>query len=84
MGGRDGDEVCPTVRAARPEPRLTRKNRTPADKQKDELVLEGNNIENVSGMAAAIHDSCLVRNKDLRKFLDGLYVSSSGIKVAEE
>ncbi|KAI6035147.1 ribosomal protein L6, alpha-beta domain-containing protein [Pisolithus orientalis] len=43
--------------------------------QKDELILEGNDIENVSQSAASIQGSCRVRNKDIRKFLDGIYVS---------
>ncbi|CAG2163854.1 unnamed protein product [Oppiella nova] len=43
--------------------------------QKDELILEGNDIEAVSRSAALIHQSTLVKNKDIRKFLDGIYVS---------
>ncbi|KZT62881.1 putative RPL9A-ribosomal protein L9.e [Calocera cornea HHB12733] len=43
--------------------------------QKDELVLQGNDIENVSQSAASIQGACRVRNKDIRKFLDGIYVS---------
>ncbi|KIM68809.1 hypothetical protein SCLCIDRAFT_1209006 [Scleroderma citrinum Foug A] len=43
--------------------------------QKDEIILEGNDIENVSQSAASIQGSCRVRNKDIRKFLDGIYVS---------
>ncbi|KAM0279506.1 hypothetical protein ACHAQH_004567 [Verticillium albo-atrum] len=46
--------------------------------QKDELVLSGNNLENVSQSAADIQQICRVRNKDIRKFLDGLYVSEKG------
>ncbi|KAG0142732.1 hypothetical protein CROQUDRAFT_49861 [Cronartium quercuum f. sp. fusiforme G11] len=42
---------------------------------KDEIILEGLDIENVSQSAASIHTSCLVKNKDIRKFLDGIYVS---------
>jgi len=43
--------------------------------QKDELILEGNDIELVSRSAARIQQSTLVKNKDIRKFLDGIYVS---------
>ena len=42
---------------------------------KDELVLTGNDVENVSQSAASIRQSVLVRNKDIRKFLDGIFVS---------
>ena len=47
---------------------------------KDEIVLEGNSLEKVAGSAANIHESCLIRHKDIRKFLDGLYVSERGVK----
>ncbi|KAI9722245.1 MAG: hypothetical protein M1812_001717 [Candelaria pacifica] len=46
--------------------------------QKDELQLTGNSLENVSQSAADIQQICRVRNKDIRKFLDGLYVSERG------
>jgi len=46
--------------------------------QKDEIVIQGNDIEAVSQSAASIHGSCLVKNKDIRKFLDGIYVSEKG------
>ena len=45
---------------------------------KDELILSGNSIENVSQSAADIQQICRVRNKDIRKFLDGIYVSERG------
>jgi ribosomal protein L6P/L9E len=35
--------------------------------QKDELVLSGNSLENVSQSAADIQQICRVRNKDIRK-----------------
>ena len=35
--------------------------------QKDELVLLGNDLENVSQSAADIQQICKVRNKDIRK-----------------
>jgi len=51
--------------------------------QKDELILTGNSLENVSQSAADIQQICRVRNKDIRKFLDGLYVSEKGNVVEE-
>ncbi|KZO98036.1 ribosomal protein L6 [Calocera viscosa TUFC12733] len=51
--------------------------------QKDELILQGNDIENVSQSAASIQGSCRVRNKDIRKFLDGIYVSEKTTVLTE-
>jgi len=42
---------------------------------KDEIMLEGNDIELVSNSAALIRQSVLVKKKDIRMFLDGIYVS---------
>ncbi|KAI5194453.1 ribosomal protein L6 [Aureobasidium subglaciale] len=50
---------------------------------KDELQLSGNDLEKVSQSAADIQQICRVRNKDIRKFLDGLYVSERGNIVDE-
>lgn len=47
--------------------------------QKDELVLSGSSLEAVSQNAADIQQICRVRNKDIRKFLDGIYVSERGL-----
>merc|ERR1712026_434297 len=52
--------------------------------QKDELIVEGNSIEAVSQSAALIQQSTTVKNKDIRKFLDGLYVSEKGHVVEDE
>lgn len=53
-------------------------------KQKDELVIEGNSLEDVSSSAALIQQSTTVKNKDIRKFLDGLYVSEKTTVLQEE
>ncbi|KAG9155460.1 hypothetical protein Leryth_009895 [Lithospermum erythrorhizon] len=55
-----------------------------SEKVKDELVLEGNDIELVSRSCALINQKCHVKNKDIRKFLDGIYVSEKGTIVEEE
>uniref|UniRef100_A0A0C9QN76 TSA: Wollemia nobilis Ref_Wollemi_Transcript_18963_1035 transcribed RNA sequence n=1 Tax=Wollemia nobilis TaxID=56998 RepID=A0A0C9QN76_9CONI len=56
---------------------------TRSEKVKDELILEGNDIELVSRSAALINQKCHVKNKDIRKFLDGIYVSEKG-NIADE
>ncbi len=47
--------------------------------QKDEIVLSGNSVEDVSQNCADIQQITRVRNKDIRKFLDGIYVSGKGV-----
>ena len=42
---------------------------------KDQIELSGNDLAQVSLTAAKIQQATNVRNKDLRKFLDGIYVS---------
>ena len=67
-----------------------------SEAQKDEIILEGNDIEKVSTsgicfdlyillfLAAQIYQSVLVRNKDIRKFLDGIYVSETEFCVEDK
>jgi large subunit ribosomal protein L9e len=51
---------------------------------KDEFILEGNDVTLVSQSAALIQQSCQARHKDVRKFLDGVYVSERGEIQVEE
>ncbi|VDK79869.1 unnamed protein product [Dibothriocephalus latus] len=44
----------------------------------DAMQIEGNDVELVSKAAALIQQSCQARHKDIRKFLDGVYVSHKG------
>ena len=44
----------------------------------NEITLEGNDIESVSRSAALVYQKCLVKRKDIRKFLDGIYVAEKG------
>jgi len=51
---------------------------------KDQIEISGNNIEMVSLTAARIQQSTTVKKKDIRKFLDGIYVSEkTNITVSE-
>eukprot|EP01112_Ceratiomyxa_fruticulosa_P006926 TRINITY_DN1787_c0_g1_i2.p1 TRINITY_DN1787_c0_g1~~TRINITY_DN1787_c0_g1_i2.p1 ORF type:complete len:192 (-),score=26.97 TRINITY_DN1787_c0_g1_i2:188-763(-) len=52
---------------------------TRTEKVKDEIVLTGNSLENVSQSAASIHQCCAIKVKDIRKFLDGIYVSERNV-----
>merc|ERR1711951_302677 len=60
------------VRKVRMAPGVTVEN---SKAQKDEIIVTGNSIDDVSKSAALIQQSTAVKNKDIRKFLDGLYVS---------
>merc|ERR1712029_929791 len=68
------------VRKVRMHPGVEYKN----SGQKDELVVEGNDLEAVSQSAALIQQSTTVKNKDIRKFLDGMYVSERKNIVEDE
>uniref|UniRef100_G3UMA5 Large ribosomal subunit protein uL6 n=1 Tax=Loxodonta africana TaxID=9785 RepID=G3UMA5_LOXAF len=46
--------------------------------QKDELILEGNNIELVSNSAALIQQATTVKNKGIKMFLNGIFISEKG------
>lgn len=54
-----------------------------SDTTKDEILIEGTDIDLTSRTAALIHQSCLVKRKDIRKFLDGIYVSQKGAVVQD-
>lgn len=69
------------IRRVRMQPGVTVSN---SPKQKDELILQGNDIEAVSLSASLIQQSTTVKDKDIRKFLDGLYVSEKTTVVQEE
>ena len=52
--------------------------------QKDKLILTGTSVEAVSQSAALIQQSTTVKKKDIRMFLDGVYVSEKGNVEASE
>lgn len=61
-----------------PVPEGVTATRTPNTVQKDQLELTGNDIEAVGRVSSLVHQACLVKNKDIRKFLDGIYTSAKG------
>lgn len=46
--------------------------------QKDEIIIQGNDVDSVAQSAANIQQISRVKDKDIRKFLDGVYVSFRG------
>lgn len=51
---------------------------------KDEIIIQGNDIEKVSQSAASITDATRVKNKDIRKFLDGVYISERTTVIKDD
>lgn len=45
---------------------------------KKTIFVEGNDVERVGYTCAKIRQSCRIHNKDLRKFLDGVYIQQRG------
>ena len=56
-------------------------NRT--EEAKDELTVQGSNLENTSLTCALIQQCVRVKNKDIRQFLDGIYVSDKRMPIVE-
>jgi len=54
------------------------------DGTKDEIIVSGNDIDAVSQSAANIWGCARVHDKDIRKFLDGVYVSYKGHIVQDD
>jgi large subunit ribosomal protein L9e len=52
---------------------------TRSETVKDQIEIKGNDLEKVSQSAASIFHAARVKGKDIRKFLDGIYVSEKGL-----
>lgn len=48
------------------------------EKNPDELWFEGNDVDLIALTCSRVYHSCNVKDKDRRKFLDGIYVSEKG------
>ena len=51
--------------------------------QKEEIVIDGIDVEYVSQCAALINQCVRVGKKDVRKFMDGIYISERTFQAAE-
>jgi len=54
------------------------------DGTKDEITIQGNSLDAVSQSCANIQQIAKVKDKDIRKFLDGVYVSHRGQIVQDD
>lgn len=52
------------------------------EEAKDELMLKGTDLQNVSLTCALINQCVRVKEKDIRQFLDGIYVSDKRMDYA--
>jgi len=68
-----GTKITKSIRMA-PGVKITR-----SESVKDQIELKGNDIEKVSQSAASVFSAARVKGKDIRKFLDGVYVSQKGL-----
>jgi len=46
---------------------------------KDEIAIQGADVNEVAQFAANVQQACRPHKKDIRKFLDGMYVSKRGL-----
>ena len=53
------------------------------DEVKDQIIIEGIDVDNVSLSCALINQCVKTGKKDIRKFLDGIYVSEKGLQKQE-
>jgi large subunit ribosomal protein L9e len=54
------------------------------DGTKDEITVTGSSLDDLSQSCANIQQICRVTDKDIRKFLDGVYVSYKGNVIQDE
>jgi len=51
------------------------------DEEKDIITVQGINLDDVSQTCSLIQQSCKVKNKDIRQFLDGIYVQDKRLDI---
>jgi large subunit ribosomal protein L9e len=56
---------------------------TKKEEEKNNLTVQGINLEDVSQVCARIQQSTVIQDKDLRSFLDGIYVQDARLEFAD-
>ncbi len=51
------------------------------EEEKNNLTVQGINLEDVSQVCARIQQSTVIQDKDLRAFLDGIYVQDARLEL---
>ena len=53
---------------------------TKKEEEKNNITLQGINLEHVSQVCARIQQATVIQDKDLRSFLDGIYVQDARLE----
>jgi large subunit ribosomal protein L9e len=53
------------------------------EEEKNNIVIQGINLEDVSQVCARIQQSTVIQDKDLRSFLDGIYVQDARLEFTD-
>ncbi|EFX60049.1 hypothetical protein DAPPUDRAFT_72936 [Daphnia pulex] len=56
---------------------------TKKEEEKNNLTVQGINLEDVSQVCARIQQATVIQDKDLRSFLDGIYVQDARLEFAD-
>jgi large subunit ribosomal protein L9e len=53
------------------------------EEEKNNLTVEGINLEDVSRVCALMQQATVIQDKDLRSFLDGIYVQDARLELTD-
>jgi large subunit ribosomal protein L9e len=53
------------------------------EEEKNNVTIQGINLEDVSQVCARIQQSTVIQDKDLRSFLDGIYVQDARMEFTD-
>jgi large subunit ribosomal protein L9e len=56
---------------------------TKKEEEKNNITIQGINLEHVSQFCARIQQATVIQDKDLRSFLDGIYMQDARLEFAD-